>query len=133
MTDQPNSDVHPAAAASLSLCDAACLTSGDDSWHLPKIPGQHCSGFSINDGPYGLRRPREDIHSAPSDETAATCFPPACGLASSWNPVLVEQVGRAIGEECLQERTAVILGPAVNIKRNPLGGRASSTGLRTRT
>ena len=53
----------------------------------------------------------------------ATCFPPAAGLSSSWNPELIHKVGEAMAEECIQEKVAVILGPGVNIKRNPLGGR----------
>ncbi|MCW0930156.1 glycosyl hydrolase, partial [Streptococcus anginosus] len=44
--------------------------------------------------------------------------------SSSWNPDLVREVGVAMGEECVQEDVAVILGPGVNIKRNPLGGRS---------
>ena len=53
----------------------------------------------------------------------ATCFPPAAGLSSSWNPELIHRVGEAMGEECIQEKVAVILGPGVNIKRGPLCGR----------
>nr|MDK6328921.1 glycoside hydrolase family 3 N-terminal domain-containing protein [Alloscardovia omnicolens] len=45
-------------------------------------------------------------------------------MSSSWNPDLVREVGVAMGEECVQEDVAVILGPGVNIKRNPLGGRS---------
>ena len=57
------------------------------------------------------------------ENVPATCFPPAASMACSWNPELVERVGEAMGEECIQEQVAVILGPGVNIKRNPLGGR----------
>ena len=57
------------------------------------------------------------------DSVPATCFPPAAGLSSSWNPDLIHKVGEAMAEECIQEKVAVILGPGVNIKRNPLGGR----------
>ena len=57
------------------------------------------------------------------DTVPSTCFPPAAGFANSWNPELTRQVGVAMGEECVQEKVAVILGPGINIKRNPLGGR----------
>src|SRR5438309_1085411 len=53
----------------------------------------------------------------------ATCFPPACTTASSWNPHVLWEVGAAIAEEALQDDIAVVLGPGVNIKRNPLCGR----------
>ena len=44
-------------------------------------------------------------------------------LASSWDVRLIEEVGHAIGLECRAENVAVLLGPGVNIKRNPLCGR----------
>ncbi len=45
------------------------------------------------------------------------------GLASSWDPELVEQVGVALGEECRALDVGVLLGPGLNIKRSPLCGR----------
>ena len=55
----------------------------------------------------------------------ATLFPAGVTMASTWNPALVGQVGRAIGEEARSKGTGVqvMLGPAVNIHRSPLGGR----------
>jgi len=57
----------------------------------------------------------------------ATQFPAGVVMASSWDPGLVGQVGQAIGEEALNKGTGVqvLLGPAVNIQRSPLGGRNS--------
>lgn len=82
-------------------------------------------GYMITDGPHGLRKALADTTGSTdlNASVPATCFPPAAGLASSWNPELVREVGVAMGEECVQEKVAVILGPGVNIKRNPLGGR----------
>ncbi len=55
----------------------------------------------------------------------ATLFPAGVAMASSWDPALVGRIGRAIGEEALNKGTGaqVLLGPAVNIQRSPLGGR----------
>ena len=55
----------------------------------------------------------------------ATAFPSGVAMASSWNPGLVGQVGAAIGVEAQNKGTGiqVMLGPAVNIQRSPLGGR----------
>ncbi|NEG90393.1 exo-alpha-(1-_6)-L-arabinopyranosidase [Bifidobacterium aerophilum] len=109
----------------LTVEEKASLTSGGDVWHLQGIESKGIPGYMITDGPHGLRK----ANSEPTGETdlndsvPATCFPPAAGLASSWNPDLVREVGEAMGEECVQEKVAVILGPGVNIKRNPLGGR----------
>ena len=60
-----------------------------------------------------------------STEGPATAFPAGVTLASTWDPALVARVGRAIGEEARNKGTGsqVLLGPAVNIHRSPLGGR----------
>lgn len=80
--------------------------------------------ITLCDGPHGLRRPQEksELH-APNASLPATCFPAACATASSWDRDLLRQIGVALGEECAQEQVAIILGPGVNIKRNPLCGR----------
>ena len=109
----------------LTLEEKASLTSGGDAWHLQGVEAKGIPGYMITDGPHGLRK----SNSATTGEVdlnnsvPATCFPPAAGLSSSWNPELIHQVGEAMAEECIQEMVAVILGPGVNIKRNPLGGR----------
>lgn len=55
----------------------------------------------------------------------ATAFPSGVAMASTWNPALIGQVGAAIGVEAQNKGTGVqvMLGPAVNIQRSPLGGR----------
>ncbi len=62
-----------------------------------------------------------------STQGPATQFPAGVVMASSWDPLLVRQVGKAIGKEALNKGTGVqvLLGPAVNIQRSPLGGRNS--------
>lgn len=50
----------------------------------------------------------------------ATCFPTAAATACSFDPELMDRMGRAMGEECRAEKVDVILGPAANIKRSPL-------------
>ena len=61
----------------------------------------------------------------PSTEGPATAFPSGVAMASTWDPELIGRVGKAIGEEALNKGTGVqiLLGPAVNIHRSPLGGR----------
>lgn len=61
----------------------------------------------------------------PSTEGPATAFPSGVAMASTWDPELIRRVGKAIGEEALNKGTGVqvLLGPAVNIHRSPLGGR----------
>jgi len=73
------------------------------------------------DGPAGVHI---DAHRDGTDQTFfATGFPIGTCLAASWNPELMEQVGRAIGNETLEYGCDVILGPGMNLHRNPLCGR----------
>src|SRR5699024_8871057 len=53
----------------------------------------------------------------------ATCFPTAAALANSWDPALTEQVGQALGREARAYDVGVLLGPGLNLKRDPRGGR----------
>ena len=53
-----------------------------------------------------------------------TCFPPGMVMGATWNPALVGECGRAVAKEALGFEVDILLGPNVNIHRDPLGGRA---------
>lgn len=108
------------------LATLAALTSGRDTWNTSaaELPGRSLVALKLADGPHGLRRPRRNANPMDLDATiAATCFPPACGLAAAWNPELTRRVGEALGREARALDVDVLLGPGMNIKRSPLGGR----------
>lgn len=78
----------------------------------------------LSDGPHGLRKQAgESDHLGLNPSEPATCFPTAATMACSWDETLAEKIGEALGEEALAQEVNVILGPGLNMKRNPLCGR----------
>ncbi len=109
----------------LTLEEKVCLLSGHKSWFTNKISRVGLPSVMLTDGPHGLRkRKTEDKTIGLGQTEPSTCFPAACTTASSWNKDMLYRMGVAMGEECLYYGVSLILGPAVNIKRNPLCGRS---------
>ncbi|MFI5185968.1 MAG: glycoside hydrolase family 3 C-terminal domain-containing protein [Chitinophagales bacterium] len=128
--------------AAMTLEEKAKLVVGN-GFHMPgarqqepaapdKVPGAAGSTFAIprlgipsivvSDGPAGLRI--EPIRNKDSSKTYyATAFPVATLLASTWDTALVKKVGVAFGSEVHDYGVDILLAPALNIHRNPLGGR----------
>ena len=123
---QPKQFAQQAAkrVAQMTLLEKTSLMSGSSFWHLQPIERLDLPRIMVADGPHGLRKQAQHAdHLGMQASVPATCFPTAVTLASSWNRDLIFAVGAAIGQECQAENVSVLLGPGVNIKRNPLCGR----------
>jgi beta-glucosidase len=108
----------------MSVEEKASLMSGKDFWQTQNIDHLNIPSIFLADGPNGLRKQKAAAdHLGLNEAVKSTCFPTSATIANSWNPLLVETVGTMIGAEAVAEKVSVVLGPGINIKRNPLGGR----------
>lgn len=109
----------------LTLEEKAALCSGVSSWETTPVKRLGIPSAFVADGPHGVRKEKEraSLGNIFQESIPSTCFPPACTLAATWDKDLVYKVGRAIGEEALEQEVDTVLGPGINIKRSPLCGR----------
>ena len=108
----------------LTLEQKAALTSGKDFWQSYDIPELGINSMFLADGPHGIRKQAAAAdHLGLNASIPATCFPTAATMANSWNVKLGEDMGKFLGEEAVAENVNVLLGPGMNIKRNPRCGR----------
>lgn len=108
----------------LTLKEKIALCNGADFWHSKAMPEQGVPAITMSDGPHGVRYQSDagDMLGVNRSQPA-TCFPTAVTSGATWDPNLLAAEGEAIGQEGLFYGVDVVLGPGVNIKRNPLCGR----------
>lgn len=109
-----------ALIAEMTLEEKVSLLSGANAWSTVAVPRLGIPSVNLSDGPHGLRR-CDGL--GWNESVPATCFPPAVLLACSFDEELAKKQGAAIGEEAQAQNVQIVLGPANNIKRSPLGGR----------
>ncbi len=108
----------------MTLYEKASLLSGKSFWESRDVKRLSISSITLSDGPSGVRRQADGVdHLGLHPGLPATCFPSSSTIANSWNIKIAEMVGKCIGEEAVSLQVSVLLGPGLNIKRNPLCGR----------
>lgn len=115
---------HEAIIKKLTLHEKALLMSGKSVWETWAFEEKGVPSVFLADGPHGIRKQLGSAdHLGLNESIKATCFPTAATLANSWDNDLLETVGKSLGKEAKELGVQVVLGPGMNIKRNPLCGR----------
>ena len=108
----------------LTLKEKARLISGKDFWQTIDIERLGIPSAFLSDGPHGVRRQAAAAdHLGLNASIPATCYPTAATMANSWDPELGEGLGQRLGQEAAVQKVNILLGPGMNVKRNPLCGR----------
>ncbi len=111
----------------LTLEEKADLVIGAEPWISGSVPRLGIRPLRFADGPVGVRC--ENPESTATDKHnrhasyKATCFPGIALLASSFDRRAAYAVGKQIGTEAAHFGVDVLLGPGINHKRTPIGGR----------
>jgi beta-glucosidase len=108
----------------LTLLEKAEFVAGGDFWHTKAVERLNIPARMMTDGPVGLRKQAQETdHLGLGESIVSVCFPASAALAASFDCDLLAVLGDTLGAECQAEDVAMLLGPAMNIKRSPLCGR----------
>ena len=112
-------------AARLTIEEKLMLIKGMGTWNTFPIERLGLPSIMMADGPHGLRKQDQGGENPMGlgQSVQTVCFPTAAGTAASFDREMLRQLGETLGDECRAAQLAVLLGPAVNIKRSPLCGR----------
>ncbi len=106
----------------MTLEEKAALCVGSCPWATCPVDRLRVPAMTLADGPHGVRM-SVNRKASFSKSLPATCFPTASCLASTWDRDLMHTMGIALAEEAIAQKVDLLLGPGVNMKRSPLGGR----------
>src|SRR5699024_10942408 len=91
---------------------------GASSWRTHPLEEIGLAALKMSDGPNGVRGEAES-----DGQVAGVAIPVGIALGATWNPGLVEELGRLLGTESVRKGAHVLLAPTVNLQRTPVGGR----------
>ncbi|WP_088549886.1 beta-glucosidase [Paenibacillus aquistagni] len=108
----------------LTLEEKASLCAGLNMWMTKGIDRLNIPAIHMYDGTNGIRKTSSDEEMGiTSENIPATCYPTGSAIGSSWNIELLHEIGVALGIEGKEMGVELLLGPGINMKRTPLGGR----------
>ena len=116
--------IHEDLICQMTLEEKCHLLSGRDFWQTQSVKRLGIENMTLSDGPHGIRKQEgAGDQLGLNGSLPATCYPTAATMANSWDPALGEELGKMLGEEAASQDVCVLLGPGLNIKRNPFCGR----------
>lgn len=98
------------------------LVMGADFWTNYDLNGAIYK-FVVSDGPIGLRQPLDRMTTEQHDCIKSVAYPSFQMLSQTWDTQLSYQLGYSLGNDCIEQKVDILLGPGVNIKRLPTNGR----------
>ncbi|MGG1514583.1 glycoside hydrolase family 3 C-terminal domain-containing protein [Paenibacillus oryzisoli] len=108
----------------MTIEEKISLLAGATFWTTQAIERLQLPSITLTDGPHGLRLSAgTDMGDMLSQTKPATAFPIEAAMAATWNEALIQEAGAVIAEECQHYDVGILLGPGLNGKRSPLGGR----------
>ncbi|WBL23127.1 glycoside hydrolase family 3 C-terminal domain-containing protein [Zunongwangia sp. HRR-M8] len=111
--------------AEMTLEEKTGLLHGNSMFATAAVERLGIPELKMADGPLGVREELEKESWTPLglDDDYATYYPAGAGLSATWNPELAYTFGNSVGKETRARGKDVLLSPAINIIRTPLGGR----------
>jgi beta-glucosidase len=109
--------------AGLTIEEKIALLSGASSWQTVGYPDRGINPMTLSDGPHGIGWGAAGDQAGTPQAPTAICFPTASALSCSWDTALARTQGAALATEARRTGVEVVLGPGMNIRRTPLGGR----------
>lgn len=98
---------------------ASCWTTNDLGGKLPSL--------RVSDSTSGIRlqghEPKTPEDYAVETLKPTTCYPSEQTMAQTWDPDLIKRMASALADDAIEHDVDVVLGPGINIKRLPIGGR----------
>ena len=100
------------------------LMAGNTFWSFGGVERLQIPPLKTTDASNGIRQQYKDEgYGSKIGSIPAICYPSLCACGCSFDEDMLFEMGKALGEECKSRHIAVLLGPGINIKRNPLCGR----------
>ncbi len=108
----------------LTINEKVELTTGINNWETKALENHGIPSIVMSDGPHGIRKEQiSETNKNIFNSVPATAFPTASLAACSFDKELMTLMGEALGNDALEQKVDILLGPGVNTKRSPLCGR----------